>query len=193
MEGAMDKLDRFLIEDVCEPRTQWFQRLTGRDCFWVAKTLIVCWAALVCSVLVFMTLKSPHPLDFLVWVMIAAQVLFLASVLISFVAAQDAAYRAIACGLRNPAKIISAEVRKIHYLETVTVLACTFSIFPMEVIVDSGNLLPLVVTSATSLFPMMIECLKACDPLPPGQSTVGQWLVSLRRALASGKAVPQPA
>ena len=95
---------------------------------------------------------------------------------VSIEAAEAAAYRRVAKGLRNPRRVRDAQLR-IAFL-TISLVLC----YPLWLAYIALHLRFAVLTEALAALTTTVLYVLACDPLPPCESKVRAWLRALAPA-----------
>jgi hypothetical protein len=149
--------DDFLIDKVFEPFAHWFQKLTGKDCFWLAEIIIGLYIILYGWEI---SLESENMLLF------ALRFAVFGSFLIFVYIRQthqwrEHTYRNLDKGFANP-------LRKIPILRILLWIVAFLTLIPFNWF-----------TVADSITLLCWAYLISCTPLPPGQSKLKKWLEKL--------------
>lgn len=177
------KIDSAIIGFV-EKFAHWFQKLTGKTNFFLAGAingvlLVPCFIAIMRGTDLFNPM-NPQPeerttFDYIILFFLIC--IFSESALFGWKKDEDAAWKRLTQGLANPKKssFTAAMVRM-----CIVLLCSLLTAFALE----EGNLISAAITS---LF-LLGSYLESCDPLPPCQGKIKEWLGSLfaRRATEPG-------
>lgn len=168
----MGRIDQKLI-DIYERFSHWFQRLTGLDCFWLAKrsfdlALIVAFVSIYLTARVFPNVSS-----------FISILMFLILRLESECIARDY-YEDSAGETKNNVRVDPTYIRMRKLLTFLTFLAICVILFDLAMQYYNAHDLTLLADTIGFLFgPYFMSC----TPLPPGNSKVSQLIKSLTAKL----------
>lgn len=169
---TLNMIDDWLIDRVFQPFQNWFQKLTGRDCFFLAYS----------AVFVFLCADLGH--DFMEkrssFLFTGTITLFI--VLAVFVVIADQAYKAKS-GNANVCCLNSARVEWLNSLFRKVMLSIQLFFSPILLIVILEPSLHHLCFGVGCVAPIFALYFAACTPLPKRPSKIGQWLSQLRAGI----------
>ena len=175
------KIDSWLIDSVFQPFSHWFQRLTGKDNFYLAR--MVLYTQLFCVGI--MTTWFPLVLIFLLLLCPFVTIALIKIISIT----ENVCHEDLVSGCRNR-----------YYNAPMVVLTRMFAVFSffllqMQMVrmeIDIGFVTGMSAAHFTVCISVIIVLyLCACTPLPPGESKIRKWLNSLKGSFSSSS-VPDP-
>lgn len=182
------------ISNKIEKFAHWWQKITGKDCFWLAKAAAVCYGLFGTAIMANIMLKGKEAAVTAICSIVAFLCMALAAGFIKQIKfKQEIVSIAHSRGLANPFKIIDYGVRiSAVFLSPICSLSEVLSLL-------QGRLSFLLIFTGIFgnifLWILLLYYFSACDPLPPAKSKVRQWLekvVSAAKEALSPTPQPQP-
>lgn len=188
MSNILEQIDNFQLDNIFEPISQKYQRLTGKNCFFLAR--VMCDAEIifyfVIIVLCFNDLKRFFDSMMIVFIMSLFAYKRKHSIRILEISSE----KQLKNGMKNSNRISA------YFLRLYTLAAAIIVIF---IITSSWSILikdPLyfrivIIWGINFQLQHIEECFASCTPLPPGTSKVKQWLKNMKESLSNVFA-PEP-
>lgn len=157
-----------------EKFAHWWQKLTGKNCFWLARAAVVCYGLLLVAILVPSILSGKNLAAIIMPVILIVAALF--AVFHHFVMIKYKE-RIVSdmqeANLSNPFKIIDSNWRTVALL---VILLCMLAAVVNSV--TRGNISGYFISIMLGLL-IFLDGLSyyffACDPLPPAKSKIKEW------------------
>jgi hypothetical protein len=199
MSNTFEKIDNFLLDDIHEPIQQKFQRLTGKNCFFLARIFLetqgILWILIVVLFFEYGGVKI-QPQSFFLEMMLNLAFSFIffreieiISIKMSILRIYETDFNKILKkDLYNPLRLtlFKPRIKKIFYLFLKTTICLI--LFGQQFIFSKAGVCYILI-----LFFRIIEIyFTSCTPLPPGTSKVRQWIKNMKESL-SNVFVPEPA
>ena len=181
-------IDRVILDDYFQRFSNWFQKLTGKDCFFLAYVAVIFFY--VTGNIGFALVEGGFSGDILTITLFAAFIFIL-----TIKKSQDIYRRTAAKGqFANPTATFIPFIAKRIAILTSTLF--TSSIF-IELALSSMRIRYFICSFLLILMCLSVVSflyLSACTPLPPSRSKLSKWLSNLKESLSfRGSAIHEPA
>ena len=190
MSEGFQKFDLWLLESKVEKFAHWWQKTTGRDCFWLARVSLILYA-ICCLVGLMVSFKlnlysQSTPLGFTT--LIASFPVFSPILFFSIRSSEKNTAKSHYKGFSNPAKLQFSLVRIFMLFFFVIILLG----IGLEAAIKEMQFITLFIGIGALSGLVFVYYFCACDPLPLGRekSKIKQWFESVCEKLTI---TPQPA
>lgn len=185
----IESIDRWLLTNVFQKFSNWFQRLTGKDNFFLANVCI--FMELTCSIIRSIYIKKDVRFIVITSDFVFAIIFFFTVKLIRMRHKQ----MSIKSMGMNPLAISPGSIlmRVIGVVIVFTGIIKFFVDLKMHGGIPTDTLIKFVFEQAGSGFMVSAFYLIACTPLPPQKGKISEWLTNLGESLANRMSpVPEP-
>lgn len=184
------RIDQWILEEGFQRFTDWFQKLTGKDCFWVATFLVqACMCFQVSAPFLLGNGEKTEEIMLALFGGIGFTLLCLTPMLFIVSERRRIAFQAVQRGLQNPLKLNSGVRLFISAVNTITVtygIMTALSAKSFSVMLSGIDLAVIFTVYGPVIY------LSSCTPLPPAPSKLGEWAKSLWGRTKEAIPVPAP-